>query len=111
MLSRTLALIVILVLGTAQLSARAQSATPVAQAEATPVGMTAATGLANPRGFTWGADGTMFVGLAGSGGDTHGTPDASPFYGGLTAGVATVRDGTVTTLASDLPSSKWRDID
>jgi hypothetical protein len=53
----------------------------------------------------------MFVGLAGSGGDAHGTPEASPFYGGSTGGVATVRDGTVTMLASGLPSSVWREID
>jgi len=110
-LSRTLALLLVLVLGTAQISVRAQSATPMAEAEATPVATTAATGLANPRGFTWGADGTMFVGLAGSGGDAHGTPEASPFFGGSTAGVATVRDGTVTMLASGLPSADWREID
>src|SRR3954469_6599456 len=110
-LSRTLALLLVLVLGTAQISVRAQSATPMAEAEATPVATTAATGLANPRGFTWGADGTMFVGLAGSGGDTHGSADASPFYGGLNGGGACVRDGTVTRLASALPSSVWREID
>ena len=27
-------------------------------------------GIANPRGFTWGADGTMYLAVTGSGGDT-----------------------------------------
>ena len=105
-ITRTLALVVTLVLGLAPLAVHAQSATPVA----TPAGTTAATGLVNPRGFTWGADGTMFVGLAGSGGDTPG-PEGSPFTGGPTAGVAAIRDGEVTMLASGLASAVMRDVD
>src|SRR5829696_6005378 len=52
----------------------------------------------------------MFVGLAGTGGDTPG-PEGSPFSGGPTAGVAAVRDGEVTMLASGLASAVWRNID
>jgi hypothetical protein len=67
-------------------------------------------GIANPRGFTWGADGTMYLAVSGSGGDTPG-PEDSPFSGGDTASVAVVRDGALTTLAAGLPSSVWRDLD
>jgi hypothetical protein len=82
---------------------QAQEATAVAAAEVV------ADGIANPRGFTWGADGAMFLAVSGTGGDTPG-PEGSPFSGGNTAAVATVRDGRVTTLAEGLPSSVWRDI-
>jgi hypothetical protein len=68
-----------------------------------------AQGIANPRGFTWGADGTMFLAVSGTG-DNPG-PAGSPFLGGDTASVVTVRNGTVTPLAEGLPSSLWRDID
>ena len=43
--------------------ALAQGATPAAA----PAGTIVASGLTNPRGVTWGADGTLFVALAGSG--------------------------------------------
>ena len=36
-----------------------------------------ATGLTNPRGFTWGEDGTLFVALAGNGGLAAGASDAA----------------------------------
>jgi hypothetical protein len=103
---RTLALVVTVILGVAPPTVWAQDATPMA----TPAGTTAAGGLVNPRGFTWGTDGTMFVGLAGSGGDTPG-PQGSPFTGGPTAGIAAIRDGEVTMLASDLASAIMRDVD
>ena len=86
------------------LGSHAQEATPTAGMEIV------ADGIANPRGFTWGADGTMFLAVSGSGGDRPG-PEGSPFSGGATAAVATVRDGAVSTLADGLPSSVWRDID
>src|SRR5215204_2557505 len=107
--SISLVLIFTLLLGAAPLAVRAQDATPMAGA--LPDGAeVVASGLVNPRGITWGADGTMFVGIAGSGGDTPG-PEGSPFTGGPTAGVAAVRDGEVTMLASGLASAVWRDID
>jgi hypothetical protein len=100
----TLLLAITLVAPVSQLATRAQVATPTATAQ------TVADGIANPRGITWGADGTMFLAVSGTGGDNPG-PEGSPFFGGDTASVAAVRDGTVTTLASGLPSSVWRDID
>jgi hypothetical protein len=105
----SLALICALLLSAAPFAARAQDATPMAGA--LPDGAeVVASGLTNPRGFTWGADGTLFVGLAGSGGDTPG-PEGSPFSGGPTAGIAAIRDGDVSMLATGLASAIWRDID
>jgi hypothetical protein len=96
-----------LLLSATPLAARAQDATPMAGA--VPEGVeVVASGMANPRGFTWGADGTMFVGLAGRGGDTPG-PEGSPFYRGPTAGVAAIRDGEVSMLATGLALAVWRD--
>jgi sugar lactone lactonase YvrE len=86
------------------MTSRAQEATPAAGMQ------TVVDGIANPRGFTWGADGTMFLAVSGTGGDNPG-PEGSPFSGGDTASVAVVRDGAVTSLAPGLPSSVWRDID
>jgi hypothetical protein len=107
--SISLVLIFTLLLGAAPLAVRAQDATPMAGA--LPDGAeVVASGLVNPRGITWGADGTMFVGIAGSGGDTPG-PEGSPFTGGPTAGVAAIRDGEVTMLASGLASAIMRDVD
>ena len=83
---------------------RAQEATPATGIEIV------ANGIANPRGFTWGADGTLFLAVTGTGGDNPG-PEGSPFFGGDTASVAVVKNGAVTTLAEGLPSSVWRDID
>ncbi len=83
--------------------------TPVAM----PAGVTVvASGLTNPRGFTWGADGTLYLALAGNGGDQVGTlDDGTPdgFMGGLTASVATVADGCAVPLAENLPSAYWAD--
>jgi hypothetical protein len=93
-----------LLLPTVPLASRAQDATPTTGMQIV------ADGIANPRGFTWGADGTMFLAVSGTGGDNPG-PEGSPFSGGETASVAAVRDGAVTTLAAGLPSSVWRDID
>jgi hypothetical protein len=98
-----------LLLNAAPLAVRAQDATPTAGA--LPDGVeVVASGLTNPRGFTWGADGTLFVGLAGRGGDTPG-PEGSPFSGGPTAGIAAIRGGEVSMLATGLASAVWRDID
>ena len=56
------------------LVASAQQATPIAGGAATPVTAgpftVLASGLTNPRGFAWSPDGTLYVALAGNGGDT-----------------------------------------
>lgn len=56
-----------------------------------------AEGLDNPRQLSWGADGTLLVAEAGSGGDTCVTPEgppeeAAPFCGGLTGGVTAIEN-------------------
>ena len=102
-------LIVSLFLSAVPLAVLAQDATPAAGALPDRIEVVA-SGLTNPRGFTWGADGTLFVGLAGKGGDTPG-PEGSPFSGGPSAGVAAIRDGEVSMLATGLASAVWRDND
>jgi hypothetical protein len=73
-----LAVVVTVALGTAPLTARAQEATPAATDVDTVTVI--ASDLVNPRSFTWGADGTLYVAIAGAGGlDTaSGTPVAAP---------------------------------
>ena len=92
----------------------------LAQTEAVTV---VASGLTNPRGFTWAADGTMYVGLAGDGVTAvpAATPDASDaavnadgtpvvagagetFVGTETASVVVIEQGCPATLASGFPS-------
>lgn len=71
----------------------------------------AASGLVNPRGFTWGDDGTLYVALAGTGGAVMATTPApivealGPFYIGETAAVARVEGGCPVAVASGLPSA------
>lgn len=70
-----------------------------------------ASGLTNPRGFAWGSDGTLYLGLAGSGGETQlsfdGTP--APFFFGPTSSVVTVANGCTTPVAEGLGSVLWTD--
>ncbi|HEY7036359.1 MAG TPA: ScyD/ScyE family protein [Thermomicrobiales bacterium] len=67
-----------------------------------------ASGLMNPRGFTWGSDGTLFVAEAGKGGTTPGDPQTppplGPITGGKTARVSWIADGCPANLADGLPS-------
>lgn len=87
----------------------------------------AASGLTNPRGFVWAADGTMFIGLGGDGVVvTEATPDASAgvnaegtpevtgagsiMTGTLTAGVARITDGCPTMVATGFPSGGVPDL-
>ncbi len=68
--SVSLVLIFTLLLSAAPLAVRAQEATPMAGA--LPDGVeVVASGLTNPRGFTWGADGELFLALAGTGDRTR----------------------------------------
>lgn len=110
MIDQTLRIARSALLGIAMLLPIALPVTQAKQATPEPAMSVAADGLASPRGVTWGTDGTMFVAVSGIGGDSAG-PEGSPFSGGMTASVAMVRDGTVTTLADGLPSSVWSDID
>jgi hypothetical protein len=90
------------------LTAAAQDATPTAAMTADDLPVVA-TGLTNPRGMTWGADGALFVALAGVGGDTPGVPEfpppIGPFMGGPTASVVRIEAGCPVAVADRLPSS------
>ena len=70
-----------------------------------------ANGLTNPRGFTWSADGTLYLALAGAGGDTQpeveGTP--IPYLVGPTSSVAAVVAGCTSPVATGLGSALWTD--
>jgi hypothetical protein len=103
-------LAVTLVLLGAPLWAVAQDASPMASPGAMP-GTVIASGLTNPRDFTWGADGTLYVALAGSGGGTRQTEDSpagqvlGPFMGGSTGAVARIEIGCPTAVVTGLPST------
>lgn len=88
----------------------ARQATPAGTAGAGPGGVEVlAAGLTNPRGFTWGADGTLYLALAGTGGETQvafeGTP--APFFVGPSSSIATVADGCATPFAAGIGSLLW----
>ncbi|MGC2301339.1 MAG: ScyD/ScyE family protein [Acidobacteriaceae bacterium] len=76
-------------------------------------GTVIASGLNAPRGLHFGPDGQLYVALAGTGGPTStGTACAQvvapvgPYTGGATASIIRIgKSGTVTTVASGLPSS------
>jgi len=94
-------------LASAPISVAAQDATPAAAMASNDLPVVA-TGLTNPRGMTWGADGTLFVALAGSGGDTPGVPEfpppLGPFMGGPTASVVRIEASCPVAVADGLPS-------
>ena len=94
-------------------------ATPGATPGATPdteLGeiIVAASGLQNPRGFTWGPDGELYVALAGSGGTKITTStDASPedqvvgqTLTGTSASVVRIVDGCGVPVVTGLPSTQ-----
>jgi len=60
--------------------------------------------------MAWGTDGTLFVALAGTGGDTPGVPPIElEFMGGPTASVVRIDAGCPVAVADGLPST--RDVD
>jgi sugar lactone lactonase YvrE len=92
--------------------AQAQEATPAASPEATPAaasGVTfVASGLFNPRGFTWGPDGTLYVTQAGIGGASLLIQsDGFTVAGGPTSSVVSIIDGCATPVAQDIHSALW----
>lgn len=106
---RVLVALLLATFGLAPFAAASQEASPVA---GPPPGVVVASGLTNPRGMTWGADGTLFVALAGIGGNNPATEDApttaaiGPFMGGPTAAIAQIgADGCPVGLATGLPST------
>src|SRR5215472_14001065 len=75
---------------------------------------TFATGFNNPRGLTFGADGTLYVAEGGAGGTMSSSgscdqviPPVGPYTGGFTARILKVApNGAVSTLVDGLPSSQ-----
>jgi hypothetical protein len=73
-----------------------------------------ATGLVYPRGLKFGPDGYLYVAEAGAGGtmSTDGLcdqviPPVGPYTGGFTSRISKVAsDGTITTVADNLPSGE-----
>jgi hypothetical protein len=86
---RLTALVVVALLGLGPVGARGQDATPAGTPSGAAVTVVAA-GLTNPRGFTFGPDGTLFVALGG-------TP-------GPTAAVVAIRRGCPTVVAGGFPT-------
>jgi sugar lactone lactonase YvrE len=91
------------------LAAPAVARAEVASAKALPEGVeVVAAGLTSPRGFAWSPDGSLYLALAGSGGDTRIEVAAgATFEIGLSSSVATVADGCATPVASGLVSAHW----
>jgi hypothetical protein len=103
-------LFVLAVLLTALPAASAQeSATPAASPVSS--GLTVvATGLTSPRGFAWGADGTLYLALAGHGGDTR--IPVAPGYtivNGLSSSVVSLANGCPTPVVQGLVSTLWEE--
>lgn len=98
-----LAVLALIVGGTAVFgaagAARAQVPGPTA-------GTQLATGLVDPRGITMGPDGMLYVAEAGSGGSTVVTVGGDQHKVGTTGRISKIdpATGTVTTVASNLPS-------
>lgn len=106
-----LGLAALALLGAAPTLAGAQDGTPSASPETGAAALeVVAAGLTNPRGFTWGADGTLYVALAGTGGPNLPTEDApvievfSGYFGGPSASVVRIAHGCPVTVADGLPS-------
>ena len=109
--------------GIAPLTASARSSTPTS-GPATAGAAVVASGLVNPRGFTWDKDGTLYVALAGNGGlatdpapaapsDSTPSPNATPDLVADTAdvlaadqsgAVVKIIDGCPIAVATGLPS-------
>lgn len=89
---------------TAALAAAGLVAVSAAAAAAAPT--VVATGLDNPRGLTFGADGTLYVAEAGRGGNGPCFTNSEPSLVclGATGAITQVRHGVQTRIATGLPS-------
>ena len=99
---------VALVVSLSPLAGHSQEATPAVTT--LPPGVeVVASGLTNPRGFTWDADGQLYLALAGTGGPEQlmreGTP--RPFMIGETSSIARIDNGCAVPIAEGLASRHW----
>ncbi|MDE3094712.1 MAG: ScyD/ScyE family protein [Chloroflexota bacterium] len=101
-----IALAALALLVSAAAGAFAEGATARAKTPGPTAGTQLATGLVNPRGITMGPDGMLYVAEAGSGGSTAITIDGGQHKVGTTGRISKIdpATGTVTTVASNLPS-------
>ncbi len=102
--TRIVPLVVMLLMTSMVLPAAGQEATPASGDVDVIV-----NGLTNPRGFTWGDDGTLYLALAGAGGDAPVVVDGTtyPSLVGDSASIVTVADGCTTPVIDGLPSGYW----
>ncbi|MDQ3693966.1 MAG: ScyD/ScyE family protein [Chloroflexota bacterium] len=110
--SRALAVpfLLVVVLSLVPLAGGAQVATP--SSGELPAGVeVVASGLTNPRGFTWDAEGNLYLALAGAGGPNQVVADGTPypFFGGLTSSIVQVDDGCTVPVVEDIASYLWTD--
>jgi sugar lactone lactonase YvrE len=82
--------------------------TPTASASMTMI----ATGLTNPRGFTWSDDGTLYLAEAGNGGETR-IPVIEGFTvrNGVSSSIVKIANGCITPVEQGLVSSLWEEPD
>lgn len=102
--------LLVLLLSSLPLAVGAQEATPVSGD--LPDGVeVVASGLTNPRGFTWDAEGNLYLALAGSGGPNQVVADGTPFpfFGGFTSSIVRVQDGCPVPVAEGIASYLWTD--
>ena len=103
-------LLVVMVVALFASPAAAQEASPVPGADSGALTVVA-SGLTNPRGFLWTADGTLYVAEAGIGGSNEPTDDAptqqavGPWRGGPSASVVRIEAGCPVLVAGELPSA------
>jgi len=99
----------LIALGAGPSSAQDSGATP--SALSAPAGISfVASGLTNPRGFSWAPDGTLYLAQAGTGGD-NALVEAEGFtaLGGETSSVATVSGGCATVVSANIHSVLWKE--
>jgi plastocyanin/sugar lactone lactonase YvrE len=105
----SLVLICIASLGLTPFAMFAQEATPAVDMSDSATIL--ANDLTNPRGFAWGTDGSLYLALGGSGGDTQvvieGTP--APYFVGPTSSIVTLDAGCPVPVAEDIASLHWTD--
>lgn len=104
-------LLLVLALSLTPMTLLAQEATPEA-GDGLPAGVeVVASGLTNPRGFTWDASGNLYLALGGTGGPNQVVADGTPFpfFTGDTSSIAVVENGCAVPLAEGIVSFLWTD--